>query len=108
MIKTRFSEEGIADCKIIMSVMESYRLVKDRVKKLQELGYEVRQQWVSFGGIGTIRSYGGKNGMQFSSTTATCGYKGLAYVAYPKSDSMAEFTADKRRTWLMLKRLEKK
>lgn len=95
----KISKEAVMDCKIISDVIDGYRMVQDRVKKLTELGYEVRQDWVGSGGVGTIRAMHGMKGIQISSPTARCRYAGLAYVAY--KDSMAELT-EGRRCWQCL------
>lgn len=96
----KISKEAVMDCKIISDVIDGYRMVQDRVNKLSELGYEIRQQWVGTGGVGTVRSFHGKKGVQISSTTASCKYAGLAYVAY--KDSLAELT-EGRRCWQCLR-----
>lgn len=95
----KLSKDAVMDCKIISDVINGYRLVQDRVNKLRELGYEVRQDWVGSGGVGTIRAMHGMKGIQVSSTTATKRFVGLAYVAY--KDSMAELT-EGRRCWQCL------
>lgn len=95
----KLSKDAVMDCKIISDVIDGYRLVQDRVNKLRELGYEVRQDWVGSGGVGTIRAMHGMKGIQVSSTTATKRAVGLAYVAY--KDSMAELT-EGRRCWQCL------
>jgi hypothetical protein len=88
----KLTKDAALNCKIIDSVINAYRLVQDRVKKLRELGYVVDQQWVGSGGVGTIRAHHGMKGIQVSSTTAMVRNApvGLAYVAYPKDDSLAE------------------
>lgn len=98
-------KDAALNCKIINSVIDAYRLVQDRVNKLDELGYEIRQQWVGTGGVGTVRSYHGKKGVQISSTTASCKnvFVGLAFVAYPSDNSLAELPAGIK-TWLWLKK----
>lgn len=92
---TKINKDAVLDCKIINSVICTYRLVQDRVEKLGKLGYEVRLQWVGNGGVGTIRSYYDKKGIQISSPTARCRYAGLAYVAYPDNNSLAELPVNK-------------
>lgn len=95
-MKTNISKDAVADCKIIDSVIDAYRLVQDRVKKLDGLGFYVRQQWVGSGGIGTIRKYDGVKGIQISGTTASCAYAGLAYVAYPAGNTLSELQEGRR------------
>ena len=89
-------KEAALDCKIIENVVYTYRLVADRVKKLGELGFEIRQQWVGSGGVGTVRKYNGCKGIQISSQTVMSrnGYVGLAYVAYPANNTLAELECD--------------
>jgi hypothetical protein len=53
----KLTKDAALNCKIIDSVINAYRLVQDRVKKLRELGYVVDQQWVGSGGVGTIRTF---------------------------------------------------
>lgn len=98
----KLSKDAVMDCKIISDVIDGYRMVQDRVKKLTELGYYVRQDWVGSGGVGTIRAMHGMKGIQVSSTTATVRNApvGLAYVAY--KDSLAELT-EGRRCWQCLR-----
>ena len=95
----KISKDAVLDCKIINDVIDGYRLVQDRVKKLTELGYYVRQDWVGSGGVGTIRAMHGMKGIQVSSTTATAGIVGLAYVAY--KDSLEELP-NGRRLWQVI------
>ena len=92
----KLSKDAVLDCKIISDVINGYRLVQDRVKKLTELGYYVRQDWVGSGGVGTIRAMHGMKGIQVSSTTAMSRKApvGLAYVAY--KDSLAELPEGRR------------
>ena len=98
----KFTKDAALNCKIIDSVINAYRLVQDRVKKLRELGYVVNQQWVGTGGVGTIRANHGMKGIQVSSTTAMVRNApvGLAYVAYPKDDSLAELPVNRK--WYVL------
>lgn len=42
----KLSKDAVLDCKIVSDVIDGYRMVQDRVKKLTELGYYVRQDWV--------------------------------------------------------------
>lgn len=97
----KLSKDAVLDCKIINDVINGYRMVQDRVKKLTELGYYVRQDWVGSGGVGTIRAKHGMKGIQVSSTTATVRNTpvGLAYVAY--KDSLVELP-DGRRLWQVI------
>lgn len=89
---TKISKDAVADCKIINSVIGTYRLVQDRVEKLSDLGFIIRQEWVGSGGVGTIRAKHGMTGIQISSTTASCrrANVGLAYVAYPANNTLSE------------------
>lgn len=89
-MKKFISKETKCDLEIIKDVVRNYHFVGDRVKKLEQLGYYVLKKWVGNGGVGTIRSHFDKKGVQISSTTATCGYAGLAYVAVPEDDSLNE------------------
>lgn len=93
------NKNTVIDCKVITSVINTYRLVGDRIKKLREFGYNPVQTWVRCGGVGTIRTKGGMNGIQISSTTASKGPVGLAYVVY--TDSLAEIpTGTNAYIWL--------
>lgn len=70
------------DYNIAMLVVNNYRRVKDRIAKLEELGYDVCSQWVGSGGVGTIRTLNHRSGVQISAARGGNSFVGMSKVAY--------------------------
>lgn len=67
---------------IAMLVVNKYRRVQDRVKKLESMGFVVTSEWVKSGGVGTIRTIRNTSGVQVSAASGGNHYVGKAFVAF--------------------------
>lgn len=70
------------DYKIIMEVVNHFWRVEERIGKLKELGYTISSEWVSSGGVGTIRKIRKQYGVQVSAARGGNGFVGKAFIAF--------------------------